>query len=128
MIKYFSPATSTFILRVSRKDYRIAWAALTFMHGVAVDGGRDGAVSRECVFRVVRVSGTMKKAEEEAIRRAREMILRARREVEGGGDGDDVLEGIFGPDEVGARKERDLDVVMVDGSDSEDEESDGDNG
>lgn len=44
-----------------------------------------------CVFRVVRVSGTMRKAEEEAIRRARREILRTRKEHEAG-----VLEGLVG--------------------------------
>lgn len=33
---------------------------------------------RACVFRVLRVSGTMRKAEEEAIRRARREIVRVR--------------------------------------------------
>lgn len=38
------------------------------------NGGRE----RPCVFRVLRVSGTMRKAEEEAIRRARREIVRVR--------------------------------------------------
>ena len=41
--------------------------------------------SRACVMQVVRVSGTIKKAEEEAIRRARAAILKARREGQSGG-------------------------------------------
>jgi ribonuclease P/MRP protein subunit POP5 len=42
---------------------------------------------RSCVMQVVRVSGTIKKAEEEAIKRARAAILRAKRENgEGGTD------------------------------------------
>ena len=41
-------------------------------------------------MQVVRVSGTIKKAEEEAIRRARAAILRAKRE-NGDGSTDDVL-------------------------------------
>lgn len=40
---------------------------------------------RPCVFQVVRVSGTIRKSEEEAIRRARDAIMRARRK-----DGEDV--------------------------------------
>ena len=43
-----------------------------------------------CVMQVVRVSGTIKKAEEEAIRRARAAILRAKRE-NGDGSTDDVI-------------------------------------
>lgn len=35
---------------------------------------------RPCVFQVVRVSGTIKKSEEEAIRRARAAILRAKKD------------------------------------------------
>lgn len=35
---------------------------------------------RPCVFRVVRVSGTIKKVEEEAIKRAKADVLRAQRE------------------------------------------------
>ncbi|KAF2771419.1 hypothetical protein EJ03DRAFT_255202, partial [Teratosphaeria nubilosa] len=64
-IKYFSPATSTAIVRVSRDHYRLVWAALTFANAL------PQPLSQDCVFQVVRVSGTIKKAEEEAIRRAR---------------------------------------------------------
>lgn len=46
---------------------------------------------RDCVFRVIRVSGTMRKAEEEAVRRARKEIVRLR-----GAEEVDVLEGIVG--------------------------------
>ncbi|RDL39827.1 Uncharacterized protein BP5553_04167 [Venustampulla echinocandica] len=87
-VKYLSPATSTFILRVSRAHYRIAWAALSFMRRVPVKDGKD------CVFRVVRVSGTIRKAEEEAIRRAKEIIVKAKREL--GEQGESTLDNIFG--------------------------------
>lgn len=43
---------------------------------------------RPCVFRVLRVSGTMRKAEEEAIRRARREIVRVRGLEEAGVLGD----------------------------------------
>ncbi|KAL2172861.1 hypothetical protein VTG60DRAFT_39 [Thermothelomyces hinnuleus] len=76
-VKYLSPATSTFILRVSRAHYRLVWAALAFMNRVPV---RDG---RPCVFRVVRVSGTIRKAEEEAVRRAKLLIQAAKEEMAG---------------------------------------------
>src|ERR1700761_7973522 len=75
LVKYFSPATSTAIIRVSRDHYRMVWAALTFTTQL------PNAISQECVIQVVRVSGTIKKAEEEAIRRARLSIQRARREA-----------------------------------------------
>lgn len=39
---------------------------------------KDG---RPCIFRVVRVSGTIRKAEEEAIRQARRLILAAKEEA-----------------------------------------------
>lgn len=53
-----------------------------------------------CAVQVVRVSGTIKKAEEEAIRRARAAILRARRE--GGEGGTDGLLGLLGKDDAEA--------------------------
>jgi len=74
-VKYLSPATSTFILRVSRAHYRLVWAALSFMNQVPVKNGRP------CIFRVVRVSGTMRKIEEEAVRRAKLLILAAKDEM-----------------------------------------------
>lgn len=49
---------------------------------------------RLCVMQVVRVSGTIKKAEEEVIKKAKAAILRAKRESgEGGTDG---LMGLLG--------------------------------
>jgi ribonuclease P/MRP protein subunit POP5 len=82
---------------------------------------------KRCIFRVVRVSGTIRKAEEEAIRRAREMILRARREL--GEQGDKTLDAILGKSKMEQDKMEDGDIRMVDRSDSEEEEeerSDGD--
>ncbi|KAI0403742.1 Rpp14 family protein [Xylaria palmicola] len=73
-VKYHSQATSTFILRIARASYRFVWAALSFMNSVPVKNGKP------CVFRVVRVSGTIRKAEEEAIRRARNLIFEAKGE------------------------------------------------
>lgn len=87
-VKYWSPATSTFILRVSREHYRIAWAALSLINRVPVKGGKN------CVFRVVRVSGTIKKSQEEVIRRARDIILKTRREMDE--QSGSKLESIFG--------------------------------
>lgn len=40
---------------------------------------------RPCIFRVVRVSGTIRKAEEEAVRQARKLILQAKEEQDSGG-------------------------------------------
>ncbi|KAK5692964.1 RNA-binding protein pop5 [Elasticomyces elasticus] len=70
-VKYFSQATSTAIVRVSRDHYRLVWAALTFATRL------PNPVGQSCVIQVVRVSGTIRKSEEEAIRRARLSIRRA---------------------------------------------------
>ncbi|KAJ5894779.1 hypothetical protein N7495_006470 [Penicillium taxi] len=84
-VKYLSPATSTAIIRCPRASFRIVWSALTYMSAVPETGGAtsgqkrpNGGRERACVFRVLRVSGTMRKAEEEAIRRARQEIVRVR--------------------------------------------------
>lgn len=74
---------------------------------------------RNAVFRVVRVSGTMRKAEEEAIRRARREIGRTRKENNG------VLEGMFGArDSAAAVVDDDEAVFGMDIDDDDDEESD----
>lgn len=39
---------------------------------------------KSCIFRVVRVSGTIRKAEEEAIRQARRLIIAAKEEAQTG--------------------------------------------
>ncbi len=76
-VKYLSNATSTVILRVAREHFRLVWAALTFMDRVPVKNGKP------CIFRVVRVSGTIRKVEEEAIRRAKALFLAAKDEMAG---------------------------------------------
>ncbi|KAF4828763.1 Ribonuclease P/MRP protein subunit POP5 [Colletotrichum tropicale] len=76
-IKYLSQATSTFILKIKREHYRLVWAALTFMDRVPLKHG-DG---KRCLFKVVRVSGTIRKAEEEAIKQARQLVLAAKDSV-----------------------------------------------
>ncbi|KAL6719330.1 RNA-binding protein pop5 [Lecanora helva] len=95
VVKYLSPATSTAIIRCSRNHYRLAWAALSFMTHLPSTPSQKQ--SRPCVMRVVRVSGTIKKAEEEAIRQAREAILKARRE--GGDNEKDRLMELLGKEE-----------------------------
>ncbi|PWY91719.1 hypothetical protein BO94DRAFT_533173, partial [Aspergillus sclerotioniger CBS 115572] len=93
-VKYLSPATSTAIIRCPRASFRLVWTALTCMSevpGITENGSRRPTSSRSCVFRVIRVSGTMRKAEEEAIRRARREIVRLRGAEESG-----VLEGLLG--------------------------------
>jgi len=68
-IRYFSSATSTGIIRIAREHYRLVWAALTFIRDL---GGR------ECVVTVRRVSGTIKKAEEEIVRRDKQALIGVR--------------------------------------------------
>jgi ribonuclease P/MRP protein subunit POP5 len=90
------------------------------MNAVPVKNGKN------CVFRVVRVSGTIRKAEEEAVRRARALILKARRAM--GEQSDLTLNNIFGKGDNHADSTKEN--LMVDRDDSgeeEDEElSDGD--
>lgn len=78
------------------------------MNTVPIQDGKN------CVFRVVRVSGTIRKTEEEAIRRARELILKAQREAED--KGETTLQDIFGGQ---VEEDSSKDILMVDRSDSE---------
>ncbi|KAK3113780.1 RNA-binding protein pop5 [Teratosphaeriaceae sp. CCFEE 6253] len=112
-VKYFSAATSTAIIRVSRDHYRLVWAALSFITHL------PKPMNQPYVIQVVRVSGTIRKAEEEAIRRARLGIRRAESAAKRSGaaitkpatlsgaseeadDHDlDMLNGIEDPDEPG---------------------------
>ncbi|GAB1727286.1 hypothetical protein NU195Hw_g352t1 [Hortaea werneckii] len=111
-IKYFSPATSTAIIRVSRDHYRLVWAALSFCSFL------PKPVSQPCVFQVVRVSGTIRKAEEEAIRRARISIKRAQRAVKGSATSAIETGAIAGA------VEDDEDVSMINGIEDHDEAGD----
>lgn len=92
----------------------MVWAALTFTTKL------PKPIDEACVIQVVRVSGTIKKAEEEAIRRARAVIVRAQRVKAGtdtsaatnknglDGDGDlDMLTGIDDRDDGGNGDEDD---------------------
>lgn len=75
IVLYLSTATSTAIVRSSREHYRMVWAALTLMKYLPGMNKAD-QTSIPVVMQVVRVSGTIRKAEEEVIRRARAMIVR----------------------------------------------------
>lgn len=90
---YLSNATSTAIVRCPRAHFRLVWAGLTFMDGLPAADGRRGDEARKCVIRVVRVSGTIRKAEEEVVRRARQQIVRAKASTSEGGK----LEALMGP-------------------------------
>ncbi|KAF2459107.1 Rpp14/Pop5 family-domain-containing protein [Lineolata rhizophorae] len=116
-VMYLSAPTSTAIIRVSRAAYRLLWASLSFMTTLPYP------VSEACVLRVVRVSGTIRKAEEEAIRRARAAVLRARREAEegkgkgSGGDGSGGILEMFREKGKGPTRVESI----VDGSNEEDD-------
>jgi len=76
---YLSAATSTAIVRVSRDYYRLVWASLAYVTRL------PKPLDTPCVVQVVRNSGTIRKAEEEAIKRARDSVARAARAM--GSDG-----------------------------------------
>lgn len=108
IVKYLSNATSTCIIQCSREHYRLVWAALTIMDRVPTKHGPG----KPCIFRVVRVSGTIKKVEQEAIRRARLLVLAAKDEM--AGKGSDALDSLFGS------KDSANEVSMVDVDDDSD--------
>ncbi|ODQ77992.1 hypothetical protein BABINDRAFT_163042 [Babjeviella inositovora NRRL Y-12698] len=74
-LKYFSNKTSTGIIRVGRSAYRIVCAALMMINRLH---------DNDVVMRVARVSGTIKKCENYAIKRNNEMTRLLR-----GGEADD---------------------------------------
>lgn len=65
MVKYFSPRTSTGIIRCSREHYQMVCAALTMI---------DKLNGKDVIVRIVRVSGTIKKCEQAAIDRNRDLM------------------------------------------------------
>lgn len=132
-VKYLSPATGTAIIRCPRASYRLAWAALTHLSAVPLSKDKDKEKDNSkgqgkdvpmcgCVFRVVRVSGTMRKAEEEAIRRARADVVRMRMADEEYGAGGKMLDGLFAPAADTGSENRGIEVESEgDEEDSEDE-------
>jgi ribonuclease P/MRP protein subunit POP5 len=71
VVKYLSTATSTAIIRVSRDHWQMVAAALCYVTQL------PKPFNLPCVVQVVCVSGTIRKSEEEAIRRARQAVRRA---------------------------------------------------
>jgi ribonuclease P/MRP protein subunit POP5 len=108
-VKYFSNATSTAIIRCPRAHYRLAWAALTFV--MELPGMRKGASGERCMLRVVRVSGTIKKVEEEVVRRARRMIS----SVQGGDESAGTLQTVFGVGDEQGIEDADVEEDTGDG-------------
>ena len=87
-IVYFSPATSTAIVRCPRQHFRLVWAALTYM--TSVPGPTRGS-NAACVVQVVRVSGTIKKSEEELLKRSKRDIVRMKEWEQNTGSGSVVM-------------------------------------
>jgi ribonuclease P/MRP protein subunit POP5 len=128
-VMYFSPATSTAIVRCPRASYRLVWAGLTFVD--SLPGPRRGGEREACVIRVVRVSGTVRKAEEEAVRRARRAIITVKmlEQEDGSGSATGTLEGLLRIGQGGgsALERDDGEVGIEDMSDGE-EDIDDDSG
>lgn len=138
-IKYWSNATSTCILRCKREVVRMVWAAVTWVGGVKMPVGAGEAKGRgkgdsqsgrekerDVVMRVVRVSGTVRKCEEEAIRRARSLCGRVKGigiAVEGGVEvGRGGGEAGFGIEEEGDQLEDASGVLLGTEDEAEDSE------
>lgn len=68
-IKYFSNATSTGILRVGRDHFRLAWGALSYISHIG---------DHRVVINITRVSGTIKKCEQAAIKKNKHSIRERR--------------------------------------------------
>lgn len=92
----------------------MVWAALTFITHLPKSSSAGGEIP--VVVRVVRVSGTIKKAEEEVIRRARHVVERARRWESG-----PMVESVQRAADAERRREREV-LVGVDGSGGEEED------
>lgn len=92
-VVYFSPATSTAIIRCPRQHFRLVWAACTYV--TTMPGERRGTTI-PCVVQVVRVSGTIRKSEEELLRRSKRDIVRAKAWEESTGSSHGILSKIMG--------------------------------
>ncbi|KAF2200080.1 hypothetical protein GQ43DRAFT_449775 [Delitschia confertaspora ATCC 74209] len=110
-INYLSTATSTMIIRCPRSHYQLVWAALTFMTKL------PKPINQPVVVKIVRVSGTIRKAEEEVIRRAQAIIDRAKTAQGSNRDTDPVVGNIVKA--AIRRKEANVLVEIDEGSESE---------
>ncbi|BFZ53103.1 RNA-binding protein pop5 [Savitreella phatthalungensis] len=78
-VKYYSPATQRGILQADRTHYRLAWAAMTLCPGIPhtpdqTSSGR-GMSKSSGSFRVLGVSGTMRKAQERLVKVDRNQLF-----------------------------------------------------
>lgn len=94
------------------------------MDHVPVKGGKN------CVFRVVRVSGTIRKSQEEAVRRAKDMMVKAQQEMNDQSNSTSTLDSIFGKGKEtnNAKSGSAMDLLNIDQSDDEEDEGPGDEG
>ncbi|KAL1605793.1 RNA-binding protein pop5 [Nothophoma quercina] len=99
-VNYYSPSTSTAIIRCPRDHYEMVWAALTYITKLP-------RLDIPVVCRVLRVSGTIRKAEEEVIRRSQKIVKRAKA-IEGRGT-DPMLSSV----EKSVEKERKREDVLA---------------
>ena len=93
----------------------MVWAALTYMTKL------PKPINIPVVIKVIRVSGTIKKAEMEVIRRAKEIILRARMEQRAGRETDTGIVGHI-IKTVEKRREEQVLVRVEEGEEEEDSE------
>jgi ribonuclease P/MRP protein subunit POP5 len=112
-VNYYSPATSTAIIRCPHAHYQMVWAALTYMTKL------PRPIDTPVVVKVVRVSGTIKKAEMEVIKRAKDIILRAKIEQRGGAG---ARMGMVGHIVKTVEKRKEEVLVQVDEGGDEDED------
>lgn len=108
-VNYFSPSTSTAIIRCPRDHYEMVWAALTYVTKLP-------RADVPVVCRVLRVSGTIRKAEEEVIRRSQVIVRRARASE---GHAADPMLGSVEKSVERERKSRDVLAVVDTGAESE---------
>ncbi|OAL03927.1 hypothetical protein IQ06DRAFT_291568, partial [Phaeosphaeriaceae sp. SRC1lsM3a] len=120
-INYWSPSTSTAIVRCPRDHYEMVWAALTFITHLPKTSNSPSASDTPVVLRVVRVSGTIKKAEEEVIKRAKRIVERARR-WEGEGKDVPMIESVQRAADLERKSGEDVLIEVGGGSEGEDED------
>lgn len=73
VVKYFSSKTSTGIIRCSRDYYQMVCCALTTITNV---------LGKDVIIRVLSVSGTIKKCEQAAIERNRQLMRKLNTKIE----------------------------------------------
>jgi ribonuclease P/MRP protein subunit POP5 len=114
LVNYFSPSTSTAIIRCPRDHYEMVWAALTYITHL------PKPLDIPVVVRVIRVSGTIRKAEEEVIKRSQQIIKRAR-----AWEGSSELPMLQSVEKAADRERREDEVLArVDGDGMGDEDED----